>query len=409
MDDNPITFIGRTNARQPYRTFGIRQRDRLSHMYIIGRTGVGKSTLMEYMARQDIERGDGLTLLDPHGDMVSRIAANIPDHRRDDVIYFDATNMTQPYGYNPLRRIQPERRALLTSGMMEVFHKLWGERAWGQRMEYIFRNVLLALLDQPKADLTDVQRLLLDKDFRLRATRHIAHPPVRDFWLKEYLKYSDRYRAEAIAPIQSKVGAFLADPRLYRILIDPEKPLSFRRIMDERKVLLVNLSIGQIGADAAALLGGLLVTTIGLAGMSRADMPERDRWPHWLYLDEFQSFTTLSMANMLSELRKYGVGMIMAHQYIHQLSPEVYRAVLGNTGSIIVFRSGSEDAVILANELGGNVVTRDIITCSNYNFLLKIMINGEMSRPFSGTTNYCQEFFQDGLTIIWSIYRKYIN
>ncbi|MGB0747139.1 MAG: type IV secretory system conjugative DNA transfer family protein [Magnetospiraceae bacterium] len=370
MEADPITYIGHTNARKPYRRFGIRQNDRPSHFYIIGRTGVGKSTMLEYMSRQDMENGEGLTLLDPHGDLVRRLAAMVPEYRSDDVVYFDVTDPEQPYGYNPLRRIAPERRALAASGMMEVFRKLWGERAWGQRMEYIFRNVLLALLDQPRADLTDVQRLLLNKDCRLRAAQNVTHPPVRDFWLKEYPKYTYRYRAEAIAPIQSKIGAFLADPRLHRIFVEPERPLSLRKIMDKNKVLLVNLSIGQIGADAAALLGGLLVTTVGLAAMSRADTLETQRRRHWLYVDEFQSFTTLSMANMLAELRKYSVGMIMSHQYLHQLDPDIRHAVLGNAGTVVSFRLGAEDASILARELAPVFSAADLINLPNYDMAL---------------------------------------
>jgi Type IV secretion-system coupling protein DNA-binding domain len=384
--DNLITYLGHTNARRPFRKFGIHRHDRLSHIYCIGRTGVGKSTLLKNMIEQDIENGEGLTLLDPHGDLVASVAGTIPEHRKEDVIYFDVTDWNQPYGYNPLKRIPKEHRPMAASGMMDVFKKLWGEKAWGQRMEYILRNTLLALLDQPKADLMDIQRLLTDKIFREQVAHTVAHPPVREFWQHEFKGYSIRYRAEAIAPIQSKIGAFLADPRLYRILIEPQQPLSLRTIMDQGKILLVNLSIGQIGTDSAALLGGLLVTTIGLAGMSRADTPQYERKPHFLNLDEFQSFTTLSMASMLSEIRKMNIGMCMAHQYLHQLEPDIRHAVLGNTGTLISFRAGAEDAGFLAKEFAPNFAAQDIINLPNCDMFLKLMIEGTPSVPFSATS-----------------------
>jgi hypothetical protein len=384
--DNPITYLGHTNARHPYRTFGIRRQDRLSHMYCIGRTGVGKSSFLKNMIIQDIRNGEGLTLLDPHGDLVADIARTIPEYRKDDVIYLDVTNWSQPYGYNPLKRVPKEYRPMAASGMMDVFKKLWGEKAWGQRMEYILRNALLALLDQPRADMMDIQRLLTDKTFREQVACKVAHPPVREFWQHEFKDYSYRYRAEAIAPIQSKIGAFLADPRLYRILVAPEKPLSLRSIMDEGKILLVNLSVGQIGADSAALLGGLLVTTFGLAGMSRADIQRHERCLHFLYLDEFQSFTTLSMASMLSEIRKMNVGICMAHQYLHQLEPDIRHAVLGNVGTLVSFRVGAEDAPFLAKEFAPIFGVQDLINLPNFDIYLKLMIDGMPSRPFSATS-----------------------
>jgi hypothetical protein len=237
-------------------------------MYVIGKTGTGKSTLLERLMLSDIEAGRGLALVDPHGDLAERIAAQIPAHRKDDLIYLNVPDRSQPFGYNPLKRVMPERRPLAGSGLLEVFEKMWPE-AWGVRMEHILRNALLALLDQPQATLPDVLKLLSDKRFRKEALQHIDNRQVRAFWENEYEKYSDRMRADGIAPIQNKVGAFLADPTLYRILTNPERPIHIRRIMDEGKILLVNLAKGQIGEDASSLLGGLLVTTIGLAAFSR--------------------------------------------------------------------------------------------------------------------------------------------
>ena len=386
FDQNRTTYLACTNARQPYRTFGIRQADRLSHIYIIGKTGAGKSTLLETMVRQDLERGEGLTLLDPHGDLVERIAAAVPKHRAGDVVYFDVPDPAQPYGYNPLKHVAEERRALAASGLLDVFHKIWGERAWGQRMEHVLRCALLALLEQPDSILPDVLRLFRDDGFRKAVAGQISHKPVRDFWRYEYPKYPYRYRAEAVAPIVSKVSSFLADPRLHAILTEPRQPISLRRIMDGGKVLLLNLSLGRLGADSAGLLGGMLVTTMGLAGFSRADMPEARRRPHFLYLDEFQSFTTAALADMLPALRKYKVGMTVAHQYLHQLDEDVREAVLGNAGTLISFRLGARDATFIGKELAPEFNPLDLLRLPNYQICLKLMIEGTPSKPFSATT-----------------------
>ena len=349
MGADHLTRFARVDFRSDERVFGIKDEDRLLHMYVIGKTGTGKSTLMENMALQDLERGNGLALIDPHGDLVGRIAARIPESRRHDIIYLDATDPSQPFGYNPLRHVREDRIALAASGMMDVFKKMWPD-AWGVRMEHILRNVLMALLEQRDATLHDVLRIFSDKEFRRSVARSLRNETVRTFLLKEFDQFSFGYRADGTAPIQNKVGAFLADPLLDRILTSPEKDIRIRRIMDEGKVLLVNLAKGRIGEDSSALLGGLLVTAIGLAAYTRADMPEAQRRNFFVYVDEFQSFTTLALASMLSELRKYRVGFTIAHQYLHQLEPDVRHAVLGNVGSIISFRVGAEDAPYLVRE-----------------------------------------------------------
>lgn len=382
---NPVTYFGRTLFRDQKQRFGIKRNDRFSHLYVIGKTGTGKSTLLETMMLQDIERGEGFTLLDPHGDLVERIAKAIPDHRRKDLIYFDVSDPNQPYGYNPLKRVPPEKRSLAASGIMEVFHKTWGERAWGQRMEHILRNALLLLLEQPEANLAELLTLFRDEAFRKNAAQNCSNEQVRDFWLLEYPKYS-RFAAEATAPIQSKVSAFLSDPTLCRVLTTPKEPIHIRKMMDEGKILLVNLAKGKLGEDSSSLLGGLLVTTIGLAAFSRADISERDRRAHWLYVDEFQSFTTLSLANMLSELRKYKVGMILAHQYLHQLDPDIRHAVLGNAATLIAFRLGAQDAASIAREFNPIFNGTDVLKLQNYHIYLKLLIDGEPSKPFSATT-----------------------
>ena len=380
-----ITHFARTNARNDRRVFGIRQPDRLSHMYVIGKTGTGKSTLLERLILSDIVAGEGLVLVDPHGDLVERIVARVPEHRKADVIFLDVPSPGQPYGYNPLKRVTPEKRPLAASGLLEVFEKMWPE-AWGVRMEHIFRNALLALLDQPQATLPDILRLFSDKAFRKEVIRHIKNPQVREFWEHEYEKYTDRMRADGIAPIQNKIGAFLANPTLYRILTAPEQPINIRRIMDEGKILLVNLAKGQIGEDASSLLGGLLVTTIGLAAFSRQEIDAAARRPFYCYLDEFQNFTTLSMANMFSELRKYRVGMIVVHQYLYQLDPAVQYAVLGNTGTLISFRLGPKDASFIGLELQEKFTPLDLMNLPNYRIYLKLMIDGTPSIPFSAET-----------------------
>lgn len=388
MNDHPaksIAYFARTDARRPFRTFGIKREDRLSHMYVIGKTGTGKSTLLETMIRQDLAHGEGLALIDPHGDLVARVVADIPEQRKNDVVYFDVPDRSQPYGYNPLRHVHELRRPLAAAGMLEVFKKMWSD-AWGVRMEHILRNALLALLDQPAATLADILRLLSDQSFRRQVIENITNPQVETFWESEFSNYSYRFRADSIAPVQNKVGAFLADPTLNRVLTAPARPISFRRLMDEGKVLLVNLSRGQLGEDSAALLGGLLVTTIGVAAFSRADVPEAERRPFFLYVDEFQNFTTLSVANMASELRKYRVGTIWAHQYLHQLEPDVRHAVLGNAGTLVSFRLGAHDADFLAKEFRLKFDAVDLQSLPNYHIYLKLMIDGAPSQPFSAVT-----------------------
>jgi type IV secretory pathway TraG/TraD family ATPase VirD4 len=381
----PIMYLARTDFRSDRRVFGIKREDRFSHVYIIGKTGTGKSTLMETMALQDLRRGVGFALIDPHGDLVERIAAQVPKSEGSGIIYLNAADASQPWGYNPLRHVAPQYTALAASGLMEVFKKMWPE-AWGVRMEHILRNVLMALLEQPSATLHDILRIFSEKKFRQDVAASLKNAPVQRFLDKEFEKFSFGYRADGVAPIQNKVGAFLADPLLNRILTKPDQDLHVRRIMDEGKVLLVNLAKGRIGEDSSSLLGGLLVTTIGLAAYSRADLPSPERRDFFVYIDEFQSFTTLAMANMLSELRKYRVSFTVAHQYLHQLEPDVRHAVLGNAGTIIAFRVGAEDASYLEREFEPQFAAADVTRLKNYQIYLKLMIDGMPSKPFSAIT-----------------------
>lgn len=386
MDRSPfISFFALTNGRRPHVPFGIKQPDRLSHVYVIGKTGTGKSTLLHRLAQQDLFAQRGFCLVDPHGDLADRIAADAARSQRSDVLYWNVPDPSSPYGYNPLRHVRHDKIPLAVAGVLDAFKKLWDD-AWGVRMEHILRNALYALFETPDALLSDILRLLSEDAYRQQVAKRITNEPVRRFWLKEFPQYSLRYRADGIAPIQNKVGAFLADPTLNRILTKPQDDLHLRQIMDDGKVLIVNLAKGKIGEDSANLLGSLLVSTIGLAAFSRAEVAQGERRPFYLYLDEFQSFTTLSVANMTAELRKYGIGLTLAHQYLFQLELDVRHAILGNAGTIISFRVGPEDAAFLAKEFTPTFEMEDLISLPNYSAYLKLMIDGMPSRPFSATT-----------------------
>lgn len=350
---------------------------------MIGKTGVGKSTLLETLAYQDALAGRGFALVDPHGDLVERLHATLPETVHDRVTYLDAADPTQPFGYNPVRRVRADKIPLAVSGLLETLRKLWPD-AWGMRMEHVLRNCLYALLEQPDARLPDILTLLRDDKVRKPLAKGLGNAVVRSFWLEEYEKYPARLRAEAIAPIQNKLGALLSDPLLYRLLVEPEVDLRFRRLMDDSQILLVNLSKGQIGEDSAHVLGGLIVSTLGLAAFSRAGTAERR--PFIVYLDEFQSFTTLSLINMMSELRKYGVGLVLAHQHLHQLDDDIRHAVLGNAATLIAFRVGPEDAFVLAQEFQPTFDVEDLLNLPNRHIYLKLMIDGTPSPAFSAVT-----------------------
>jgi type IV secretory pathway TraG/TraD family ATPase VirD4 len=376
--DSRITFFARTNYHGKAQVFGIKQADRWAHMYVIGKTGTGKSTLLETMIGQDLMSGAGLALLDPHGDLIERVLVALPENRRGDLVHFDVPDATQALGFNPLERVPPAQRALAASYLLEVFKKLWAQ-FWGPRSEHILRNAVIALLEQPQATLADAT-------YRKTVADRVANAQVRRFWLKEYEGYPARLRADSIAPIQNKIGAFLADSRLSRILTQTKSAFDLRRTMDDGQILLVNLAKGKIGEDTASLLGALLVTRFSVSALSRADTPEGERRPFYLYLDEFHTFTTLSIASMLSELRKYHVGLILAHQYISQLDEKVCDAILGNVGTMISFRLGAADAVTLEKEFFPEVTALDLTSLPNYHIYLKFMLNGRIARPFSAET-----------------------
>jgi len=337
------------------------------------------------MAEQDIAAGAGVVLLDPHGDLVTALAAAAPTKRRQDVIYLDAADRAQPYGYNPLRHVGERHIALAASGLMEVFKKRWSE-AWGVRMEHILRNTLMALLERPDATMRDILRLYADRSFRRGVTAAIRNPVVKVFFEKEFERLAFGYRSDGVAPIQNKVGAFLADPVLRQFLTEPKVDLHLRRVMDDGGVVLVNLAKGRLGEDSASLLGGLIATTIGLAAMSRADIGQGERRPVFVYIDEFQNFTTLALANMLAEMRKYAVGFVVANQYLHQLDDEVQHAVLGNAGTLISFRLGAHDAALISRELVARFSPADLLQLPNRHMAIRLLIDGEPARPFSAVS-----------------------
>ncbi len=378
-----INFFGKTNFRNKEARFGIKTDDRRRHMYLIGKTGMGKTTMMENMIIDDIYKGKGVGLIDPHGQFAEKILDFIPLERADDVIYFNPADMNNPIGFNPLEGADTSLRHLIASGMMGVFKKIWVD-AWSARMEYILNNTLLALLEFPHSTLLDVMKMLTDKNFRERTVAILEDPVVKNFWVNEFGKYTDRYASEAVAAIQNKIGQFIANPLIRNIVGQPKSSVNIREIMDTNKIFIANLSHGKIGEDNSSLLGAMLITKIQQAAMSRIDTPELERNDFFLYIDEFQNFSTDSFAVILSEARKYRLSLILAHQYIEQLSDTVRPAVFGNVGTLIIFRVGAEDAAFLEKEFEPEFMATDLVNIGKHNFYIKLMIDGVSSRPFSG-------------------------
>lgn len=364
--------------------FGIKQADRLSHTYVIGKTGVGKSTLMETIAAADIAAGRGLALIDPHGDLAERMK-NRAERSGRSFVWLDAACVTQPYGYNPLRRVREDKIPLAVAGLLDAMKKLWDD-AWGVRMEHVLRNALYALIERGDATLPDILRLFSDRTYRRAVVREIRNPVVKAYWQREFEKYSDRQRAEVVAPVQNKLGGLLTDPRLHRILVAPEIALSFRRIMDEGGIFIANLSKGRLGEESANILGSIMVATIANAAFSRAEEPAASRRPFHLFVDEFQSFTTLAFATMMPELRKMAIGLVLAHQHLHQLDDSVRHSMIGNAGTLISFRLGAVDAAFIARELAPAFSPLDLVSLPNRSCYLRLMIDGAPSAPFSART-----------------------
>lgn len=389
-DKNPITTLAITNFRDIKQRFGIKQKNRRGHIYIVGKTGTGKSTLIKNMVISDINDGNGLALVDPHGDLAEAILDFIPKRRIKDVIYFNPSDIEYPIAFNPLESVHPDQHHLVASGLISVFKKIWSE-FWGPRLEHILRNSILTLLDQKNSTILDVPRLLTDKDFRAETVRKIKNQQVREFWLFEYEKYSAWLRSEAISPILNKIGQFLTSIPLRNIVGQRANTFDTRKVMDEGKILIVNLAKGKIGEDNCSLLGAMMVTKIWLSALSRADLPENKRKPFYLYVDEIHNFLTLSFADILSEARKYGLNLTLAHQYIDQLDENIRKAIFGNIGTIISFRVGIDDAEHLSKQFYPVFNQNDLINLPNYHIYLKLMIDGATSQPFSAITLPSQE------------------
>ncbi len=382
MDNKEITIFGETTFRSQARRFGIKPDDRRRHMYLIGKTGMGKSTILENMIVEDIRAGKGVAVVDPHGDLAEKIIKFIPSSRVNDVIYFNPADIEYPIAFNVVEQVEPHLRHLVASGLIGVFQKLWAD-SWGPRLEYILRNAILAILDYPGATLLAVTRMFSDKVFRKKVIDKIQDPVVKSFWVNEFAGYADKFAAEAVSPIQNKVGQFLSSSLIRNIVGQVKSTLNVREIMDEGKILILNLSKGRIGEDNSSLLGAMMITKIQLAAMSRVDILEHERKDLYLYVDEFQNFATDSFANILSEARKYRLNLIMAHQYIEQLGEKVKPAVFGNVGTLIVFRIGAADAEELEPEFSPVFTKEDLVNLPKFEFYIKLMIDGITSDPFS--------------------------
>jgi CxxC-x17-CxxC domain-containing protein len=382
VSEQDITVFAETNYRDQCRLFGVKRDDRRKHMYIIGKTGMGKTNLLEQLIYSDIQSGHGLCLIDPHGDIAERILDYIPANRINDTIYFNPADATNPIGFNVLEVTNPETKHLIASGLVGVFKKIWAD-SWGPRLEYVLRNAILALLDYPGSTLLGSLRILTDKTYRKKVIEKIQDPVVKSFWVDEFAKYPDRFMAEAIAPIQNKVGQFLSNALIRNVVGQVKSSIDIRDVMDKEKILILNLSKGRIGEDTSGLLGAMMITQFQLAAMSRVDIPEDERKDFYLYVDEFQNFATESFANILSEARKYRLNLIIAHQYIEQLDEKVKFAVFGNVGTIICFRVGAADAEELVKDFAPYFTEEDLVNLAKWQVYLKLMIDGVASTPFS--------------------------
>ena len=380
---NPyISYFARIDYRTDKRLFGILQHDRLFGMYLLGKTGSGKTNLMKTLIYQDIIHRRGCCLFDINGDLLMQVLKRIPEYRKKDIVYLDATNPNIALGYNPLKKVGYEKRALIASSILETFKKLWGQQSWGLKLEYILRNTLLTLLDQPQANFSDISRLLLNKAFQQQCLHNIVSKQVIRFWELEFPKYS---KAD-ILPVLNKVGSFLSIPILNRILVENTVQISLRKIMDSKKIFLVNLSKGTLGTDGAHLLGSLLLSSLSSASFSRITIEEKKRVPFFIYLDEFQNYTTVALATMFSELRKFKIGFVLAHQYLHQLQTDIKNAVLGNIGTILCFKLGQADAKYMAQEFYPVFQISDFTHLAHFHVYLKLLINGKSPQAFSART-----------------------
>lgn len=369
--------LGKADTRRGPRAFSISPNDRLNHQYVIGQTGTGKSTLLANMAVQDAALGNGFCLIDPHGDLADELSElmTVPH------IHWRVGDTDCPYGYNPLTKVPRARRPLVASGFVETLKKQWGD-SWGPRMEHLLRQAVLALLDQPSATMADIVRLYVDKGFRQTALTRLVDPQLRAFWHDEFPRMNYLTAIDGVAPIANKVGAFLANPEVRASLCEPRSPIRFRKAMDDGQIVLVGLAKGRVGADIANVVGGLVMTNILNAAMTRHELAMEHRRPFFLYADEFHAFTTASAADLLSEARKYGLGFIASHQHLSQADKAVVDAVIGNAGTILSLRIGAQDAPLIAKQFG-EIEPRYFPQLPNYRGFAQLMVDGHKRKPFS--------------------------
>jgi hypothetical protein len=387
-DNNHITYFAETDFRNKRTKFGIKAVDRLRHMYVIGKTGMGKSTMLENMAIQDIQNGEGLAFLDPHGTSAQKLLDYVPEHRIDDVLYFNPADTDYPVAFNVMEDVGPARRHLVASGLMSAFKKIWVD-VFSARMEYILTNTLLALLEYPGSTMLGVNRMLSDKDFRSKVVANITDPAIKSFWVDEFGKYTERFAAEATPAIQNKVGQYSSNPLIRNIIGQPKSSFDLRDMMDKRKIIIVNLAKGLVGETNTALLGSMLTVRLYLAAMSRADVTSAElaRLPNfYFYIDEFQSIANASFADILSEARKYKLNLTLAHQYVEQMPEELQAAVFGNIGTSIAFRVGPLDAELMEKQFAPKFMAQDFINLGFAQIYLSLMIDGVGSAPFSAKT-----------------------
>lgn len=385
VPENEFTMLGETNFRGDRRKFGIKAIDRARHVYIIGKTGMGKSTLLENMIFSDIANGKGVAVVDPHGDLADAVLDFVPSSRTNDVVLFDPADRDFPVSFNMLECKIPEHRPLVASGLLGVFKKMYAD-SWGPRLEHILRNTIMALLEYPNTTMLGIMKMLVDNNYRKKVVKNVENPLVRSFWLDEFAKMQERQRTEAISPIQNKVGQFLSSPVIRNILGQPKSAVDIRFAMDNKKIFVVNLSKGKLGEDNSSLLGSMMITKFQLDAMSRADIPEKDRTDFYLYVDEFQNFATDSFATILSEARKYKLNLTMANQYIAQMPDEVRDAVFGNVGTMITFQVGYDDADIFSKQFSEAVTANDIVQIPKYNAYIKLLVDGMPTKVFSIAT-----------------------
>lgn len=386
LDATEVSFIGRTNymaaLEEKKFIFGIKREDRHRHVYIIGKSGVGKSKMLELLVRQDIAYGKGLCFLDPHGDVIEELFDFVPEERIKDVVLIDPSDAKHPVSFNPLANVDPEFKHQLAQGLIEVMEKQFGAN-WTPRLEHVFRFTVLALLDYPHATMRGMISMLTDRNYRQKVVEYIEDDMVKRFWAIEFADWSEKFDTDAIIPLVNKLGQFLSNPLLRNIFGQKENKIDLAKLMNDRKIVFINLSKGKLGEENSSFFGSMFITKIKQAGMERARIPEKERGDFYLYIDEFHNLVTETFENLMSEARKYGLCLTMAHQYLGQLTPKVQAAVLGNVGTIIVFRVGGEDAKLLESDMAPVFKIKDMINLGKREFYIKLLIDGESYDPFS--------------------------